>query len=120
MQNDVLFSTSVSVLISKTIPLILDSDVSVRQAVVNVFESLLPRVPKSALLPFSGMICVFVNNGMTSINPSIRKSALLLLQSLLKIEPDLFKDHAKLLSSLVKLDIRSENSCCPYSGRLGQ
>lgn len=103
MQNEVLFSTSVSILISKTIPLILDSDVSVRQAVVNVFESLLPKVPKSSLLPFSGMICVFVNNGMTSINPSIRKSALLLLQCLLKIEPDLCKDHSKILSSLVKL-----------------
>ena len=118
MQNDVLFSTSVSVLISKTIPLILDSDVSVRQAVVNVFESLLPRVPKSALLPFSGMICVFVNNGMTSINPSIRKSALLLLQSLLKIEPDLFKDHAKLLSSLVKLTSEVKIVAAPTQGVL--
>lgn len=119
IQNDILFSTSVSVLISKTIPLLLDSDVSVRQAVVSVFESLLPKVPKSSLLPFSGMICVFVNNGMTSINPSIRKSALLMLQALLKIEPDLFKDqHIKLLSSLVKLTAEVKMVTAPTQGVL--
>ena len=84
MSNEVLYSSSINILITKTIPLLLDNDVAVRQAVVSVFEVLLPNVPKSSLLPFSGVICVFVNNALTSINPSIRKSALLMMQVLLK------------------------------------
>ena len=104
MENKILFTTSVSVLITKTIPLLLDTDVAVRQAVVNVFETLLPLIPQTVLLPFSSVVCVFVNNGLTSINPAIRKSALLMLQTLLTIQPAFFQDSTvKILSSLVKL-----------------
>lgn len=119
MSNEVLYSSSINILITKTIPLLLDNDVAVRQAVVSVFEVLLPNVPKSSLLPFSGVICVFVNNALTSINPSIRKSALLMMQVLLKIAPELFEDQKmKILASLIKLTTEVKVMNTPVRGVL--
>lgn len=86
---------------------------------MSVFEVLLPNVPKSSLLPFSGVICVFVNNALTSINPSIRKSALLMMQVLLRIAPELFEDQKmKILASLIKLTTEVKVMNTPVRGVL--
>lgn len=118
-QNEILYSTSLNVLITKTIPLILDSDVSVRQAVVNIYGSMLENVPRNALLPFSSVISLFINNGLTSINPAIRRSSLLMVQTILEIEPELFSDSAiKILSSMIKLTTEVKASSVPTHGVL--
>lgn len=118
-QNEILYSTSVSVLVTKSIPLLLDTDVSVRQALVHVYDAVFPNIPKQALMPFSNLICVFVSNGLTSINPAIRKSALLMMQTLLRVEPDLFKENrAKLLSGVVKLTTEMKMPTAPIRGVL--
>ena len=118
-QNEILYSTSLSVLITKTIPLLLDTDVGVRQALVNIYGSMLVNVDGSQLLPFSSLICVFVNNGLTSINPAIRRSSLLMVQTLLKIEPSLFRDSTiKLLSSMVKLTVDAKATAATSRGVL--
>ena len=86
-QNEILYSTSVNVLITNSIKLLLDSDVGVRQALVSVYSTLLPNISKSQLSPFADLLNVFINNGLTSINPSIRRSAILMIQVLLNIDP---------------------------------
>ena len=118
-QNEILYTTSLSVLVTKTIPLLLDTDVGVRQALVTVYGSLLVNVNQGQLLPFSGLICVFVNNGLTSINPAIRRSSLLMVQTLLKIDPSVFRDSTvKLLSSIVKLTVDAKASTVSNRGVL--
>lgn len=118
-QNEVLYTTSLNVLITKTIPLILDSDIGVRQAVVSIYGSMLDNVPKESLRPFSTIVSLFVNNGLTSINPAIRRSSLLMVQTLLEIEPSLFNDSAlKLLSSMIKITNEVKASSVPSRGVL--
>ena len=118
-QNEILYTTSLSVLVTKTIPLLLDVDVGVRQALVTVYSSMLVNVSQGQLLPFSGLICVFVNNGLTSINPAIRRSSLLMVQTLLKVDPSVFRDSTvKLLSSMVKLTVDVKASTVSNRGVL--
>ena len=118
-QNEILYSTSLNILITKTIPLLLDTDISVRQAVVSIYESMLVNVPRQSLLPFSGIISLFVNNGLTSINPSIRRSSLLMVQTLLDIEPRLFAEASvKILSSMIKLATEVKTTSLPSRGVL--
>ena len=118
-QNEILYSTSVNVLITNSIKLLLDSDVGVRQALVSVYSTLLPNISKSQLSPFADLLNVFINNGLTSINPSIRRSAILMIQVLLNIDPSLFQNSAvKLLSNLVKLTSDTKPTVLPTRGVL--
>ena len=80
---------------------------------------MLVNVPKQSLLPFSGIISLFVNNGLTSINPSIRRSSLLMVQTLLDIEPRLFAEASiKILSSMIKLATEVKTTSLPSRGVL--
>ena len=118
-QNEILYSTSVNVLLTNSIKLLLDSDSGVRHALINVYATLLPNISKSQLLPFADLLNVFINNGLTSINPSIQRSAILMIQVLLDIDPSLFQGHAvKLLSSMVKLTSDSKPTLLPSRGVL--
>ena len=118
-QNEILYSTSVNVLITNSIKLLLDSDVGVRQALVSVYSTLLPNVSKSQLSPFADLLNVFINNGLTSINPSIRRSAILMIQVLLNIDPSLFQNSVvKLLSNMVKLTSDTKPTILPTRGVL--
>ena len=118
-QNEILYSTSVNVLITNSIKLLLDSDVGVRQALVSVYSTLLPNVSKSKLSPFADLLNVFINNGLTSINPSIRRSAILMIQVLLNIDPSLFQNSVvKLLSNMVKLTADTKPTILPTRGVL--
>ena len=118
-QNEILYSTSVNVLITNSIKLLLDSDVGVRQALVSVYSTLLPNVSKSQLSPFADLLNVFINNGLTSINPSIRRSAILMIQVLLNIDPSLFQNSVvKLLSNMVKLTADTKPTILPTRGVL--
>ena len=118
-QNEILYSTSVNVLITNSIKLLLDSDVGVRQALVSVYSTLLPNVSKSKLSPFADLLNVFINNGLTSINPSIRRSAILMIQVLLNIDPSLFQNSVvNLLSNMVKLTADTKPTILPTRGVL--
>lgn len=117
--NIILYSTSANVLITKSIKLLLDSDTGVRQALLSVYSTLLPNIPENQLLPFSDLLNSFINNGLTSINPSIQRSTILLIQILLDIDYCLFQSTAtKLLSNMVKLISNTKPTTLPSRGIL--
>ena len=118
-QNESLYTTSANILITNSIKLLLDTDSGVRQALITVYSSLLPKIPSSQLCLFSDIVCVFVNNGLTSMSPAIRRSSLLMVQTLLSVEPALFRNVAvKLLVSMTKLASETRTSLVPSRGVL--
>lgn len=51
-QNESLYTTSANILITNSIKLLLDTDSGVRQALITVYSSLLPKIPSSQLCLF--------------------------------------------------------------------
>ncbi|KAG6897355.1 hypothetical protein C0992_002281 [Termitomyces sp. T32_za158] len=80
-----LINSFLTSLINACVRLIGDEDASVRKALLTFFSWLLPRIPKSDIMPHAPLLLLFTTSAQTHIFPEIRIDAIRFI--------DLFLEH---------------------------
>lgn len=74
-------------LLEGMLKLVTDEDFQVRQALVKVMESMLPKMPPLSLQASSGILGMYINHGLTSLSIGVRRTSIVLLGVLVETAP---------------------------------